>query len=125
MRSSHFDIGKLELHDYVPFGRAHESYYASVVFDCDDPITLRYQKFKADEEELEMKRQQKYREAETLVNRCTTVKKLVELWPEIAPLLTSMNIHEQEERSLLPVKIENLNEIFELPPDLVDCAEAV
>lgn len=120
----HFDLGELYLDDYRTFGEAHKSYYAAVVFDCDDPITLRYQKFKADEEELEMKRQQKYREAETIVNSCKTVKKLVELWPEIEPMLASMNIHVQEERPMLPVKVENLNEIFELPPD-VENAEAV
>lgn len=120
----HFDLGKLRLDDYRPFGEAYKPYFAAVVFDCDDPITLRYQKFKADKEALETKRQQKYREAEALVNSCTTVKKLVELWPEIEPMLASMNIHAQEERPMLPVKIENLNEIFELPPD-VENAEAV
>lgn len=120
----HFDLGKLDLDAYRSFGEAHKAYYASVVFDCDDPITLRYQKFKKDKDELESKRQQKFNEAEAIVYGCTTVKKLVELWPEIAPLLASMNIHEQEERPLLPVKIENLNDIFELPPD-VENAEAV
>lgn len=120
----HFDLGKLSLDGYRSFGEAYKPYYAAVVFDCDDPLTLRYQKFKADKEALETKRQQKCYETETIVNSCKTVKKLVELWPEIEPMLASMNIHAQEERPMLPVKIENLNEIFELPPD-VENAEAV
>ena len=120
----HFDLGKLRLADYRPFGEAYKPYYAAVVFDCDDTVTLRYQKFKADIEALETKRKQKYSEAETLVNNCTTVKKLVEFWPEIEPLLASLTISVHEDRPLLPVKIENLNEIFELPPD-VENAEAV
>jgi hypothetical protein len=97
--------------DYRPYGGTVANYPAG------HELTDAYIKFKKLEDEYKHDRMRLYSESNAILESCTTVKKLIETWPEIEPILQKLNIHTAQSKEVhLPAVIQDMNALFSLPP---------
>jgi len=100
-------------HDKRRIFRKHESNVA-LVLAFDDPLTKRYIELTKRQDEYQTKRDHARRSARNLLDTVTTVKKLCEVWPEVAPFCADFAPNERSSLPALPIK--DLNAQFGLPP---------
>lgn len=85
------------------------------VFDARDTLTDEYRRLTGREEELESLQARARAEIAGVINSCTTIGKLQEIWPEVVP--HTQDMHTQPARSGVPaVQISALNELLHLSP---------
>lgn len=94
--------------------KCHE-YNAAKVFDPKDPLTARYHELEKVEEALKAEKSKAKSSAEAALDSCTTVKKLIEVWPEVEPFVKDFATTSQSRALALPIK--ELNKSLGLPPE--------
>lgn len=113
-----------ELHVSEPVPRAYKHYrnYSALQnYPAEHQFTEAYLKFKklrnAYDEDVSRLRE----ETRAILEGCTTVKKLIEAWPAVMPVLQKLDISPfQTKEEYLPAVIQDMNELFSLPPDETD-----
>jgi len=109
----------LALNERVPVGHHHYRHYAAMAnYPEGHELTETFIKFRKLKGEYERDSQRLRSESFAILESCATVKKLVETWPEIAPVLQKLNISLVQTREVyLPAVIQDMNDLFRLPPD--------
>lgn len=97
-----------ECHQYGQYG-------AAKVFGPKDPLTVRYHELEKIEDALTAEKSKAKSSAEAALNSCTTVKKLIEVWPEVEPFVKDFATTSQSRALAIPIK--ELNKSLGLPPE--------
>ena len=83
-------------------------------YEAGNRLSSKYEKLKAKEETLLEQVKTAKRSVEAALSAVTTVKRLIETWPEIAPFASK---YETEKPQLPALPTQHLNSILELPVD--------
>ena len=112
-------FGRLSMRDYKPISYLHSRSHTPCLaqFDGDHRLTHGYQQWKKESDQLDEDIRKLEAEARAILNSCTTVKRLCEIWPEVCPLLKELGISIEQEKCLLPAVRKDMNQLFKLPPD--------
>jgi len=110
---------RLTIKKPVPVGHHHTRHFGAIAnYPGDHELTEYFIRFEKLKEEYEHDRQRLRSESFAILESCGTVKKLVETWSEIAPILQKLNISlVQTKEAYLPAVIQDMNDLFRLPPD--------
>jgi len=108
----------------VSVGNLHSNLWTAFVnYPAEHKLTDTFVRFRKMKEEYDRDRQRLSAESSSILESCMTVKKLIEAWPEIEPLLQKLNIHATQSKEVfLPAIRQDMNALFYLPPDLEDQA---
>lgn len=115
------DYYHLSLQQSVPAGNQHTRWRAMDNYPEEHELTDAFKKFRKAKEEYENDRDRLSAESVAILQGCSTVKKLLETWPEIKPVLEKLGIQSvQSEEVRLPAIIQDMNALFRLEPDDVE-----
>ena len=101
----------------VLFGYNHNKQYVGALnnYPAGHELTDKFILFKKYKEELEHDLECLKMETFAILEKCATVKKLIETWPEITSILQELNIStNQSPKVLLPAVIHDMNNLFQL-----------
>jgi hypothetical protein len=85
------------------------------IYEHKHPLTLHYQRYAKAKDALKQERKDAERKANAVINSVTTVKRLLQVWPE-AEKFIKPHLGNSESRALTVPMIE-LNKALGLPPD--------
>lgn len=113
------DFYRLTLQELVPLGNQHYRHWTALDYYPEDhELTEAFRKFKKLKEEYEHDCQRLSAEAYGIMAACSTVKKLIETWPEIEPVLQELNISPVQIKEVhLPAVRQDMNDLFRLSPE--------
>lgn len=94
-----------------PAQRAQE---AVRVYDAKHPLTARYDAWKKAQDDLDAEKSKAKSSAEAVLNSVTTVKKLIEVWPEVEQFARPFAVESPSRAIALPIR--ELNARLGLPP---------
>lgn len=83
------------------------------VYDNDNEFTREYDRLSDIRKKLEDDKKRVRREAQAIIESVTTLKKLIEIWPEVKPFVAGLD--EQDIRNLPMIPIRELNRELGLP----------
>ena len=86
-------------------------------YDGDHELTAKYAAWDKPRKQYDEDWHKLNREAEEILDSCSTVKKLCEIWPEVCPLLQELGISVEAEKCMLPAIRQDMNQLFKLPPE--------
>lgn len=87
---------------------------AAKVFDAKHPLTLRFAKYQKELSALKAEKNNAKSSAEAVLGSVTTVKKLIEVWPEVEQFARPFAAESPSRAVALPIK--ELNKSLGLPP---------
>lgn len=93
--------------------KSHE-YNAARVYDAKHPLTARYDAWKKAQDDLDAEKSKAKSSAEAVLNSVTTVKKLIEVWPEVEQFARPFAVESPSRAIALPIR--ELNARLGLPP---------
>ena len=93
--------------------RTHE-YNAARVYEAKHPLTVRYDAWKKAQDDLNAEKSKAKSSAEAVLGSVTTVKKLIEVWPEVEQFARPFAVESPSRAIALPIK--DLNKSLGLPP---------
>lgn len=93
--------------------KSHE-YNAARVYDAKHPLTARYDAWKKAQDDLDAEKSKAKSSAEAVLNSVTTVKKLIEVWPEVEQFARPFAVESSSRAIALPIR--ELNARLGLPP---------
>ncbi len=116
------DYCKLSIQESVPVGELHaHSWHALDNYSEDHELTDSFKIFRKAKEEYEKDRNRLAAESSAILQSCSTVKKLIETWPDIIPVLEKLNIQAHQCKEVhLPAVIQDMNALFRLTPEDVE-----
>lgn len=99
------------------FSYRHNNLYCQAIYNypADHELTEKFINFKKLKDEFCNERFRLEKETSAILDKCATVKKLLETWPEVEPILKELNIQTNQSREVrLPAVIHDMNELFRL-----------
>jgi hypothetical protein len=108
----------LFLPEQMPVGHNHDNNWGVANYPAEHRLTAEFLKYRKAKEEYDADYMRLSSEAWAILDRCSTVKKLVDTWPEIEPLLRQLNIFTDQFKKdgCLPAVCQDMNVLFNLPP---------
>ncbi len=110
-RFTHVYFGERRL-----IAKSHE-YSAARVYDAKHPLTARYDAWKKAKDDLDTEKSKAKSSAEAVLGSVTTVKKLIDVWPEVEPFAAPFN--KESPCRAVAVPIQKLNAALGLPTETV------
>ena len=112
----------LSVQEPIPLGYFHaRSRCALNNYPEDHALTEVFKAFRTTKEEYEKDRDRLAAESSAILQSCSTVKKLIETWPDIIPVLEKLNIQAHQCKAVhLPAVIQDMNALFRLTPEDVE-----
>lgn len=93
--------------------KSHE-YNAARVYDAKHPLTARYDAWKKAQDDLDAEKSKAKSSAKAVLNSVPTVKKLIEVWPEVEQFARPFAVESPSRAIALPTR--ELNARLGLPP---------
>jgi hypothetical protein len=116
------DYYHLPLQQPVPTGYLHARNWCALDnYPENHELTKAFKTFRKAKEEYENDRNRLSAESFAILQGCPTVKKLVETWPDIKPILEKLNIQTNQSKEVhLPAVLQDMNALFRLAPEDVE-----
>lgn len=97
----------------LPIAKAHE-YNAAKVYPPEHPFTARFIALDREEKDLEREKDEAKNNAKAVLESVTTVKKLIDVWPEVETFARPYAAESTSRAVALPIR--ELNAMLGLPP---------
>ena len=114
---------QLRLPHEVPFSFQHGQFFSNAInnYSENHEFTERFLQYKKLLETYKEDYGRLSAETSSILERCSTVKRLIETWPEVEPILHELNIPvSRTKETYLPAIIQDMNERFGLKKNKED-----
>ena len=99
------------------FGYLHNSLYTPDIYSIpgDHNLSEKFFNIKKLKDDFAKEQSRLEKQLSVFHNKCATVQKLIETWPDVEPILKELNIQTSQSKEVqLPAVIHGMNELFRL-----------
>ena len=99
------------------FGYLHNSLYTPDIYSIpgDHNLSEKFFNIKKLKDDFAKEQSRLEKQLSVFLNKCATVQKLIETWPDVEPILKELNIQTSQSKEVqLPAVIHGMNELFRL-----------